>query len=47
MILDASFGGILRAKTDEELKMLIDNMCQNEYHSVNEQLNKKVFIQLI
>lgn len=31
ILLDTSVGGTLRAKTNEELKTLIENMCQNEY----------------
>lgn len=33
MLFDASIGGTSRENTNEEVKILIENMCQNEYHS--------------
>lgn len=29
MLFDASVGGTLRNKTEDEIKTLIENMCQN------------------
>lgn len=40
VFLGASVGGMLRAKTNEELKTLIENICQNKYRS-NERLVKQ------
>ncbi|MCI28152.1 hypothetical protein A2U01_0049352, partial [Trifolium medium] len=36
MHLDASAGGSIKLKTDEEVKELIEQMCQNEYNMNNE-----------
>lgn len=33
MFLDASSGGTLRTKTNDEVKILVDNVCHNEYYS--------------
>lgn len=33
MLIDALTGGTLRANIEEEVKTLIENMCQNEYRS--------------
>lgn len=33
MLLDASWDGTLRNKNEVEVKILIENMCQNEYSS--------------
>lgn len=41
MLFNTSVGGTLRAKTDEELKTLIENMCQNEYHSSEQAVEQK------
>ncbi|PNY02980.1 hypothetical protein L195_g026302 [Trifolium pratense] len=40
MHLDASVGGSINAKTAEELKELIEQMCQNEYNMNNERSSK-------
>ncbi|PNX78398.1 hypothetical protein L195_g034376 [Trifolium pratense] len=36
MLRDASTGGSIKNKTDEEVKELIEQMCQNEYNTNNE-----------
>lgn len=41
MFLDASAGGTVRLKSDEELKTLIENMCQNEYRSSKRAMKQK------
>lgn len=33
MLLDASTGGTIRNKNEDEVSELIENMCQNEYHT--------------
>lgn len=33
MFIDASIGVSLKEKGDDEVKTLITNICQNEYHS--------------
>lgn len=38
---DASARGTLRENTDEELKMLIENMCQNDYRSSERAMKQK------
>ena len=40
MHLDASAGGSINAKTAEEVKELIEQMCQNEYNMSNERSSK-------
>ncbi|MCI55060.1 hypothetical protein A2U01_0076310, partial [Trifolium medium] len=40
MHLDASAGGSITLKTDEEVKELIEQMCQNEYNMNNEKSTK-------
>ncbi|PNY05113.1 hypothetical protein L195_g001552 [Trifolium pratense] len=40
MLLDASVGGSIKNKTDEEVKELIEQMCQNEYNTTNERCTK-------
>ncbi|MCI58693.1 hypothetical protein A2U01_0079948, partial [Trifolium medium] len=40
MHLDASAGGSIYAKTAEEVKELIEHMCQNEYNMSNERTTK-------
>ncbi|PNY15924.1 hypothetical protein L195_g012632 [Trifolium pratense] len=40
MHLDASAGGSINAKTAEEVKELIEQMCQNEYNMSNERTSK-------
>lgn len=36
MLLDASAGGTIRNKSEYEVSELIENMCQNEYHTQSE-----------
>lgn len=43
MLLNALYGGTLREKTDEELKMLIKNMCLNEYRPSERAVKQKGF----
>ncbi|MCI66877.1 hypothetical protein A2U01_0088135, partial [Trifolium medium] len=40
MHLDASAGGSINLKTAEEVKELIEQMCQNEYNISNERSTK-------
>ncbi|MCI59991.1 hypothetical protein A2U01_0081246, partial [Trifolium medium] len=40
MHLDASAGGSINTKTAEEVKELIEQMCQNEYNMSNERTSK-------
>ncbi|MCI97518.1 hypothetical protein A2U01_0118819, partial [Trifolium medium] len=40
MHLDASAGRSINAKTVEEVKELIEQMCQNEYNISNERSSK-------
>ncbi|MCI45132.1 hypothetical protein A2U01_0066371, partial [Trifolium medium] len=40
MHLDASAGGSINAKTAEEVKELIEQMCQNEYNMSNDRTSK-------
>ncbi|PNX99890.1 hypothetical protein L195_g023161 [Trifolium pratense] len=40
MHLDASTGGSINAKTAEEVKELIEQICQNEYNMSNERTSK-------
>lgn len=47
IFLDASVGDTLRLKTDEELKTLIENMCQNEYHSSERVIKQKGIMHVI
>lgn len=44
MFLYAPVGCTLRDKTNEEVKTLIENMCQDEYHSSNQGMKAKSFI---
>ncbi|XP_050895887.1 uncharacterized protein LOC127102575 [Lathyrus oleraceus] len=41
MLLDASVEGTLRLKVDEELKTMIENICQNEYYSREHAMKQK------
>ncbi|MCI68986.1 hypothetical protein A2U01_0090247, partial [Trifolium medium] len=38
--LDTSAGGSINAKTTEEVKELIEQMCQNEYNMSNKRTTK-------
>jgi hypothetical protein len=42
MFLDASDGGTIKTKTNEEVKEFIEQMCHNEYNINNERSTKKV-----
>ncbi|GAU24177.1 hypothetical protein TSUD_84120 [Trifolium subterraneum] len=42
MHLDASAGGSIKMKTEEEARQLIEQMCQNEYNMNNERYTKTV-----
>lgn len=41
MFLDVSSWGTLRVKIDDKLKVLIKNMCHNEYHSTDRAMKQK------
>ncbi|MCI04367.1 hypothetical protein A2U01_0025414, partial [Trifolium medium] len=41
MLIDASTGGTIKNKNEDEVKQLIENMCLNEYRSTNERSTKK------
>lgn len=44
MVFDASDRGLLRLKTYEELKTLIESMCHKEYRSSERTMKQKVSI---
>lgn len=44
MLLYASVGGTLRVNNEDEVRALIKNMCQNEYHSNDRVVKQKVVL---
>ncbi|MCI63376.1 hypothetical protein A2U01_0084633, partial [Trifolium medium] len=41
MLIDASAGGTIRNKNEDEVRALVENMCMNEYRSKSERDPKK------
>lgn len=46
MLLDASVGETLSTKTDDEVKTLIDNVCQNKYGSSKQDVKEKNSVEI-
>lgn len=45
-LIDATTGGTIRNKNEDEVKKLVDNMCQTEYHTNDKAPTKKGMIEL-